>query len=64
MQDNPQVQSCYKLSGAVDFLLDVVATDLESYGHFIEHSILVLPGVLDARSSILLEEVKGFSAAV
>lgn len=64
MRDNPQVQSCYKLSGAVDFLLDVVAPDLESYGHFIEHKILTLPGVLDARSSILLEEVKGFTAAI
>ncbi len=64
MRDNPQVQSCYKLSGTVDFLLDVVAPDLESYGRFIEHSILALPGVLDARSSILLEEVKGFTPAV
>ncbi|MGB0847905.1 MAG: Lrp/AsnC family transcriptional regulator [Thiolinea sp.] len=64
MRDNPQVQSCYKLSGTVDFMLDIVATDLESYGRFIEHSILALPGVLDARSSILLEEVKAFTAAV
>ena len=64
MRDNPQVQSCYKLTGAVDFLLDVVAPDLESYGRFIEYSILALPGVLDARSSILLEEVKGFTPTV
>ena len=64
MRDNPQVQSCYKLSGTVDFLLDVVAPDLESYGRFIEHSILALPGVLDARSSILLEEVKAFEPMV
>lgn len=60
----PQVQSCYKLSGNVDFILDVVAPDLETYGKFLEREILSIPGVLDASSSIILEEVKGYEVMV
>jgi len=60
----PQVQSCYKLSGTVDFILDVVAPDLETYGRFLEQEILSMPGVLDAKSSIILEEVKGFELMI
>ena len=60
----PQVQSCYKLSGSVDFILDVVAPNLETYGKFLEREILSIPGVLDASSSIILEEVKGFEVMV
>jgi len=60
----PQVQSCYKLSGSVDFILDVVAPDLEAYGRFLEQEVLSIPGVKDARSSIILEEVKGFEVMV
>lgn len=64
IRDLPQVQSCYKLSGSVDFILDVVAPDLETYGRFLERDILSIPGVLDASSSIILEEVKGFEVMV
>ncbi len=60
----PQVQSCHKLSGTVDFILDVVAPNLETYGRFLEQEILSIPGVLDARSSIILEEVKGFEVMI
>jgi Lrp/AsnC family leucine-responsive transcriptional regulator len=46
------------LTGNVDFLLDVVAEDLQSYGRFIEEKILSLPGVKDASSTIVLDTVK------
>lgn len=60
----PQVQSCHKLSGTVDFILDVVSSDLETYGRFLEQEILSIPGVLDAKSSIILEEVKAFKVMI
>ena len=60
----PQVQSCHKISGTVDFILDVVSPDLETYGRFLEQEILSIPGVLDARSSIILEEVKSFEIMI
>lgn len=54
----PEVQACYMLTGDVDFLLDIVAPDLPSYGRFIEREILSLPGVKDASSRIVLDTVK------
>jgi Lrp/AsnC family leucine-responsive transcriptional regulator len=60
----PEVQSCCKLSGTTDFIIDVVAPDLKSYGEFIEKKVLSLVGVLDASSSIVLEEVKEFQAMI
>jgi DNA-binding Lrp family transcriptional regulator len=54
----PEVQACYMATGDVDFLLDVVAEDLRSYGKFIEEKLLSLPGVKDASSTIVLDTVK------
>jgi Lrp/AsnC family leucine-responsive transcriptional regulator len=54
----PEVQACYKLSGTVDFLLDVVAPDIGSYGRFLDECILTLDGVKDASSAIVLDTVK------
>ncbi|MFK8054081.1 MAG: Lrp/AsnC family transcriptional regulator [Woeseiaceae bacterium] len=54
----PEIQSCYMLSGAIDFMLRVVARDLREYGQFIQREILNLPGVKDASSSIVLEQIK------
>lgn len=54
----PEVQDCHMMTGQVDYLLRVVATDLKSYGRFIEEKILGMPGVKDASSSIVLDRVK------
>jgi Lrp/AsnC family leucine-responsive transcriptional regulator len=58
IQGYPEVQACYMATGNVDFLLDVVAEDLHSYGRFIEEKILRLSGVKDASSTIVLDTVK------
>jgi Lrp/AsnC family transcriptional regulator, leucine-responsive regulatory protein len=58
MNDYPEVQACHMLSGSVDFILDVVAPDIKSYGKFLEEKILSLAGVRDASSAIVLETVK------
>ena len=54
----PEVQSCYKLTGDVDFLLNIVAADIGSFARFIERRILSLGAVRDASSAIVLETVK------
>ena len=54
----PEVQACYKLSGSVDFILDVVAPNIASYGRFLDERILSLAGVKDASSAIVLHTVK------
>ncbi|MDE0002775.1 MAG: Lrp/AsnC family transcriptional regulator [Rhodospirillaceae bacterium] len=61
---NPRVQTCHMLSGADDFMLEVVAQDLESFGHFLDGELLSLPAVKDASSSIVLGKVKSRETAV
>ena len=56
--DYPEVQTCRMMTGQVDYLLRVVATDLKSFGRFIEEKILRMPGVKDASSSIVLDRIK------
>lgn len=54
----PEVQACHMLTGQVDYLLLVVATDLRAFGRFVEEKILSMPGVKDASSSIVLDRIK------
>ena len=53
-----QVQACHMISGTIDFMLEVVAKDLESFGTFIDKELLSMPAVKDASSSIVLQVVK------
>lgn len=58
IRNYPEVQTCRMMTGQVDYLLRVVATDLKAFGRFIEEKILRLPGVKDASSSIVLDRIK------
>lgn len=62
--DHPRVQTCHMLSGAEDFMLEVVAPDLESFGQFLDGELLSLPAVRDASSSIVLGKVKSRHTAI
>ena len=54
----PQVRECHNITGEADFLLKVVAKDLDDYSRFVERVLRQLPGVLSIRSSISLREIK------
>jgi len=58
VRENPQVQACHMISGTIDFMLEVVATDLDAFGNFIDGELLSMPAVKDASSSIVLKVVK------
>lgn len=58
VREHPQVQACHMISGTIDFMLEVVAKDLDSFGQFIDGELLSLPAVKDASSSIVLKVVK------
>ena len=58
VRQHPQVQACHMISGNIDFMLEVVASDLDSFGQFIDGELLSLPAVKDASSSIVLKVVK------
>ncbi|CAH0650325.1 Lrp/AsnC family transcriptional regulator [Pseudomonas juntendi] len=54
----PQVLSCHNTTGEADFLLQVVAQDLDSYSRFIDKVLRKLPGVASIRSNLSLREMK------
>lgn len=54
----PAITGCFVIAGQYDFLLRVVARDLDAYSHLTQTVLLRLPGVQDTRSSFVLEAVK------
>ncbi|MBT2135362.1 Lrp/AsnC family transcriptional regulator [Croceibacterium sp. LX-88] len=54
----PEVLECYVLMGSVDFLIRVVATDIEAYERFFFDRLSRLPGVQEVNSTVALSEIK------
>ena len=62
VKDWPEVLGCHSLTGDMDYLLRVQVADLEHFSRFVMDSLLKHPGVLDVKSSFVLEEVKETTA--
>jgi Lrp/AsnC family leucine-responsive transcriptional regulator len=58
VRDIPEVIACHGVSGPEDFILVVVAQDLEGYSTLMQHKLRRLPGVKMLRSSFSMREVK------
>ena len=56
--DSSQIISCYSTTGQADYVLKVLAADIESYERFLHETVFRLPGVTHVRSSVVLKEVK------
>jgi Lrp/AsnC family leucine-responsive transcriptional regulator len=54
----PEIVACHIVGGQHDFLLHVVAEDLDGYAEFALHVLGQLPGVREIHSSFVLKEVK------
>jgi DNA-binding Lrp family transcriptional regulator len=54
----PEVIACHNITGQADFLLQVVAPDLDSYGAFIDRVFRKLPEIRAIHSSVSLREIK------
>lgn len=54
----PEVLECYVLMGPVDFLVRIVAKDVEAYERFFFDHLSQLPGVQEINSIIALSEIK------
>jgi Lrp/AsnC family leucine-responsive transcriptional regulator len=54
----PAIIGCYVMAGQFDFLLKVVARDMDAYSALAQNVLLQLPGVQDMRSSFVLEAIK------
>jgi Lrp/AsnC family leucine-responsive transcriptional regulator len=58
VKDWPEVVACHAMTGEMDYLLRVVVEDLGHFSRFVMESLLKQPGVIDVKSSFVLEEVK------
>ncbi|WP_191601668.1 Lrp/AsnC family transcriptional regulator [Marinomonas algicola] len=58
IQHYDNVLSCHNTTGAADFLLQVVAKDLDDYSRFVDQELRKLPGVSAIVSNISLRELK------
>ena len=58
----PEVVACYCTTGQYDYVLKVVAADLDAYAAFTMKRLLRMPGVKDIRSSLVLDVVKDSTA--
>jgi DNA-binding Lrp family transcriptional regulator len=54
---HPEVMECYLMTGDADYLLRVVAPDLESYQRFLLDNLTRIPGVASIKSSFALKQV-------
>ncbi|MGF1761331.1 Lrp/AsnC family transcriptional regulator [Photobacterium sagamiensis] len=61
IQSSANVLSCYNTTGEADFMLQVVAKDLDDYSRFVERVLRKLPGVSVISSNISLRELKSSS---
>jgi DNA-binding Lrp family transcriptional regulator len=58
VQTLPEVMECYSVSGDRDYVLLILAQDMEAYNHFLNTQILDHPAVHSASSSFALRRVK------
>ena len=54
----PEVMECYSVSGERDYVLQIVAPDMEAYTTFLKEQILKHPAVRSASSTFVLRRLK------
>ncbi|MBU9813794.1 Lrp/AsnC family transcriptional regulator [Rahnella sp. C60] len=54
----PSVIACYAIAGDADFLLQVVAKDLDSFSSFAMEVVRRLPSIKEMQTSFVLREIK------
>lgn len=58
----PEVLECFVLMGPVDFMLRIIAKDIEAYERFFFDKLSRLPGVQEINSTVALSEIKSTTA--
>ena len=54
----PEVMECFSVSGDADYLLRIVAPDLQAFSELMMKRVLRLPGVAHIKTNIALQRVK------
>ncbi len=58
IQSFPEVLDCFVMMGSVDFMLRIVARDIEAYERFFFDKLSQVPGVQEINSMVALSEIK------
>lgn len=58
LEARPEVLAAYAMSGEMDYLLHVLASDFATYADFALKALQRMPGVKETRSSFVLESLK------
>jgi Transcriptional regulators len=58
IQDNPYVIACHAVTGDMDYLVHVIARDVEHLSQITLKALVRIPGVRDVKSIIVLETIK------
>ena len=61
VQKLEMVVACYSLAGDADFLLQVVAKDIDDYADFAMNEIRRLPRIKEMQTTMVLKEIKPFT---
>lgn len=62
IRDFPEVLDAYVLMGSVDFMLRIVARDIDAYERFFFDKLSQVPGVQEINSTVALSELKSTTA--
>jgi Lrp/AsnC family transcriptional regulator len=62
IREFPEVLECYIMMGATDFLLRIVAADIEAYEAFFLGKLSRVPGIQEISSMVALSEIKATTA--
>lgn len=58
IQEMPQVMDCWLMTGRSDYLLRVIAADLDDYEHFVRRELQRVPGIASIDTSFAYGSVK------
>lgn len=56
--DLPEVRECHMLNGEIDFILKVVAKDLQSFQQFLTSKLTPAPNVVSVKTSLTIRTAK------
>lgn len=54
----PQILECHLVSGNFDYLIKARVADMAAYRQFLGETLLMLPGVSESRTYVVMEELK------
>lgn len=58
----PEVMECYHMTGAFDFILRIVISDMDAYHHFLRSKLAQLSNIGTVQSFFVMSEIKTESA--